>query len=138
MFRTPIVPRVSETDGAGHINNCFVPIWMEAGRREIFRILTPDLAFSGWRVALVNTNIDYTAQLYFAHDAEVLTWVDHMGTKSFRLYEEVHQTGRVCAQGTATYVYFNYATQSAEALPDAARTAFAPVSYTHLTLPTRS
>lgn len=124
MFRTPIVPRVSETDGAGHINNCFVPIWLEAGRREIFRILTPDLGFAGWRVALVNTNIDYTDQLFFAHDAEVLTWVDHIGTKSFRLYEEVHQTGRLCARGTATYVYFNYGTQQAEPVPEGARRAF--------------
>jgi acyl-CoA thioester hydrolase len=125
MFRTPIVPRVSETDGAGHINNCFVPIWLEAGRREIFRILTPDLNFANWRVALVNTNIDYTAQIYFTDEAEVLTWVDHIGSKSFRLYEEVHQTGRICARGTATYVYFNYQTQQAETVPDEARRAFA-------------
>jgi len=124
MFRTPIVPRVSETDGAGHINNCFVPIWLEAGRREIFRIITPDLGFAAWRVALVNTNIDYTAQLYFAHDATVLTWVDHIGNKSFRLYEEVHQTGRLCARGTATYVYFNYDTQEGEPIPASVRAAF--------------
>ena len=124
MFRTPIVPRVSETDGAGHINNCFVPIWLEAGRREIFRILTPDLSFADWRVALVNTNIDYTAQLFFAHDAEVLTWVDHIGTKSWRLYEEVRQTGRLCGRGTATYVCFNYQTQAAEPVPPHVRRAF--------------
>ncbi len=125
MLRTPIIPRVSETDGAGHINNCFVPIWLEAGRREIFRIITPDLGFTAWRVALVNTNIDYTAQLFFAHEAEVLTWVDHVGNKSFRLYEEVHQTGRLCARGTATYVYFNYDTQQGETIPGQVREAFA-------------
>jgi len=124
MFRTPIVPRVSETDGAGHINNCFVPIWLEAGRRGIFRILTPDLDFRNWRLALVNTNIDYTAQLYFAHEAEVLTWVDHVGTKSWRLYEEVHQTGRLCARGTATYVCFDYARQAAVPVPNQVRLAF--------------
>ena len=124
MFRTPIVPRTSETDGAGHINNCFVPVWFEAGRREIFRILTPNLDFENWRVILVNTNIDYTDQIYYAHEAEVLTWVEHIGGKSFRLYEEVHQTGRVCARGTATYVYFNYQAQQAETVPDEARKAF--------------
>ncbi len=124
MFRTPIVPRTSETDGAGHINNCFVPVWLEAGRREIFRIVTPDLDFANWRVALVNTNIDFTAQIFFAHEAEVLTWVDHIGTKSWRLYEEVHQTARLCARATATYVYFNYETQQSEAVPDRVRLAF--------------
>ena len=125
MFRTPIVPRVSETDGAGHINNCFVPIWLEAGRREIFRIITPDLSFGSWRVALVNNNIDYRAQIFFADEAVVLTWVDHVGNKSFRLYEEVHQTGRICASGTASYVYFNYDTQQGERVPDRVRAAFA-------------
>ena len=28
MFTTPIVPRVSETDGAGHINNTVTPVWL--------------------------------------------------------------------------------------------------------------
>ena len=123
MFETPIVPRVSETDGAGHINNVFVPVWFEAGRREIFRILTPDLAFEKWRVALVNVNIDYLAQIFFHEDACVRTWVERIGTKSFTLYEEIWQGKRLCAKGTATYVYFNYDSQSAEAVPDDRRRA---------------
>ena len=82
MFETAIIPRVSETDGAGHINNVFVPVWMEAGRRDIFRILTPDLNFDAWRIALVNTNIDYISQIYFQDDAVVRTWVDRVGAKN--------------------------------------------------------
>lgn len=117
MFVTPIVPRVSETDGAGHINNVFIPVWLEAGRREVFRILTPDLGFTDWRVALVNTNIDYLAQTYFQHEAQVRTWVERVGTKSFTLYEEVWQGERLTARATATYVYFNYALQRSEPLP---------------------
>ena len=58
MIETPIIPRVSETDGAGHINNTVIPIWFEGGRTEIFRLLTPDLQFRNWRVALVNMNVD--------------------------------------------------------------------------------
>ena len=63
MIRTEIIPRVSETDGAGHINNVFVPVWFEAGRREIFRVLTPDLSFANWRAVLVNMNVDYEDQI---------------------------------------------------------------------------
>ena len=74
MFKTAIVPRVSETDGAGHINNTVVPIWFEAGRREVFRILTPDLAFKHWRIALVNMNVDYLAQIFLDKTAQVCTW----------------------------------------------------------------
>lgn len=46
MFTTTITPRVSETDGVGHINNTTVPVWFEAGRHEIFKLFTPDLSFS--------------------------------------------------------------------------------------------
>ncbi len=118
MITTPVIPRVSETDGAGHVNNVFVPIWFEAGRREIFRILTPDLEFSRWRVALVNMNVDYEGQIYFQHNAEVRTWVERVGTKSFTVGEEVWQQGRRCARGTAVYVYFNYETQGSEPIPE--------------------
>lgn len=123
MFETPITPRVSETDAAGHINNAFVPVWFEAGRREIFRILTPDLSFRNWRVALVNMNVDYLDQIYFHETALVRIWVDRVGTKSFTLDEEVWQGERCCAKGTATYVYFNYSAGRAEPVPPDCRQA---------------
>ena len=123
MIETPIIPRVSETDGAGHINNTVIPIWFEGGRTEIFRVLTPDLDFKNWRVALVNMNIDYLAQTYFQDPAVVRTWVDKVGTKSFTLYEELWLGTRLCAKGTATYVYFNYDDQEAKPVPENVRAA---------------
>ena len=123
MIETPIIPRVSETDGAGHINNTVIPIWFEGGRTEIFRVLTPDLDFKNWRVALVNMNVDYLAQTYFQDPAVVRTWVDNVGTKSFTLYEELWQGARLCAKGTATYVYFNYDDQEAKPVPENVRVA---------------
>ena len=124
MFEPPIIPRVSETDGAGHINNIFVPVWFEAGRREIFEILTPTLEFSDWKVALVNMNVDYLAQLYFQHDAVVRTWIDRIGIKSFTVYEEIWQRDELCAKGTATYVYMNDAENRSEEIPAAAKAVF--------------
>ena len=123
MLTTMITPRVSETDGAGHVNNCFVPVWFEAGRREVFRTLTPDLDFRNWKVALVNMNVDFEAQIYFDRDAEVRTRVDRIGTRSFTLSEEVWQGDKRCARGTAVYVYFDYATQQSQAIPDDVRIA---------------
>jgi len=109
---------VSETDGAGHINNVFVPIWFEAGRREIFRILTPDLSFDRWRAVLVNMNVDYLDQIYFQQDAEVRTWIQSIGSKSFTVGEELWQEGRHCARGTAVYVNYNFETQTSEPLSE--------------------
>ena len=123
MIETPVIPRVSETDGAGHINNTVIPIWFEGGRTEIFRLLTPDLQFRNWRVALVNMNVDYLAQTYFQEEALVRTWVDKIGTKSFTLDEELWQSDCLCAKGTATYVYFDYDAQEAKPVPDDVRQA---------------
>ena len=125
MFRTAITPRVNETDGAGHINNTIAPQWFEAGRLEIFRILTPDLDFARWRAALVNVNIDYTAQIYFGHDCLVETWIERIGSKSFTVGERILQRGEVCAEGTATYVYFVYETNESAVIPEDIRAALA-------------
>ena len=122
MFTTPITPRVSETDGARHINNTVIPVWLEAGRHEVFRMFSPELSFDDWHVALVNTNVDYVAQIFWQHPVEVRTWVDHVGNKSFRLYEEIWQRDVLCVKGTVTYVHFDYRAQRSEPIPDAIRT----------------
>ena len=107
MIFTNIVPRVSETDGVGHINNVFVPIWFEAGRREIFRIFSPNLDFVNWKLALVKVTIEYLDQLYLAENVEIRTGIEKIGNSSFTIKEEIHQTDRLCAKGEAIYVNYN-------------------------------
>ena len=121
VIRTEIVPRVSETDGAGHINNVFIPIWFEAGRREVFRILNPDLGFNDWHGILVSIKVDYVEQIYYQHAVEVHTWIERLGNKSFTVGEEVWQNDRCCARGQAVYVYFDMKTQKSTAIPDDVR-----------------
>ncbi|PTX60781.1 acyl-CoA thioester hydrolase [Melghirimyces profundicolus] len=117
MFRTVIQPRVSETDGVGHINNTTVPVWFEAGREPIFKMFTPDLSFDRWKMVIVNMNVDYLDQLYYGKEVEVLTWVQKIGNTSLVLEEELHQEGRLCAKGTATYINFHLSTQKPEPIP---------------------
>ncbi len=124
MLTTIITPRVSETDGAGHINNTVVPAWFEAGRMEIFRLLTPDLKFESWKVALVNLNIDYLKQIYIGRDCTVETWIDKVGNKSFVVSEQVLQDSEICAKGKATYVYYDYARETSLSIPDEIRAVF--------------
>ena len=69
MFITKIQPRVSETDGAGHINNTTIPIWFEAGRDEIFKLFTPDFSFKNWKLVLANMNIDFITIFFIQHNA---------------------------------------------------------------------
>ena len=108
MIFTNIVPRVSETDGVGHINNVFVPIWFEAGRREIFRIFSPNLNFANWKLALVKVTVEYVDQLYLAENVEVRTGIEKIGTSSLAIKEEIYQTNRLCAKGQAIYVNYNF------------------------------
>ena len=114
MIFTNIVPRVSETDGVGHINNVFVPIWFEAGRREIFRIFSPNLDFINWKLALVKVMVEYVDQLYLAENVEIRTGIEKVGNSSFNIKEEIYQTDRLCAKGEAIYVNYNFKEKKSE------------------------
>ncbi|MFD2682230.1 acyl-CoA thioesterase [Bacillus seohaeanensis] len=117
MYKKIIDPRVSETDGVGHINNTTVPIWFEAGRNEIFKLFTPDSSFQHWKMIILNMNVDYVKQIYFGKNVEIHTWVKKIGNTSLELYEEILQEGEVCAKGTVVYVNFNLNTQKTEPIP---------------------
>ena len=117
MYRSKIEPRVSETDGVGHINNTTVPIWFEAGRNQLFKLFTPDSSFENWKMIILNMSVDYVDQIYFGRDVEIKTWVKRIGNSSLELYEEIYQENRLCAKGSAVYVNFNLQAQKSEPIP---------------------
>ena len=129
MIFTNIVPRVSETDGVGHINNVFVPIWFEDGRREIFRIFSPILHFINWKLALVKVTVEYVDQLYLAEEVEIRTGIEKIGNSSFTIKEEIHQTNRLCAKGEAIYVNYNFKEKRSEAISDEIRDKLQSVKF---------
>ncbi|MFC3886053.1 acyl-CoA thioesterase [Bacillus songklensis] len=118
MFQTKIEPRVSETDGVGHINNTTIPIWFEAGRNEIFKLFTPDHSFNNWKMIILKMNVEYVSQIFFGKTVDVYTWVKRIGTSSLELYEEIHQDNILCAKGNVTYVNYNIKLQKSEPIPD--------------------
>ena len=129
MIFTKIVPRVSETDGVGHINNVFVPIWFEAGRREIFRIFSPKLDFINWKLALVKVTVEYVDQLYLAEDVDIKTGIGKIGTSSFTIKEEIHQTNRICAKGEAIYVNYNFRDKKSEPISNEIRNRLETIKF---------
>ncbi|MBB6453727.1 acyl-CoA thioester hydrolase [Salirhabdus euzebyi] len=118
MYKTVIDPRVSETDGVGHINNTTIPVWFEAGRNEIFKLFTPDSSFENWRMIILNMNVDYVSQIYFGTHVTVHTWVKKIGNSSLQLYEEIRQNDQLCAKGTVTYVNYNVKEKKSELIPN--------------------
>ena len=129
MIFTKIVPRVSETDGVGHINNVFVPIWFEAGRREIFRIFSPRLDFINWKLALVKVTVEYVDQLYLAEDVDIKTGIEKIGTSSFTIKEEIHQTNRICAKVEAIYVNYNFRDKKSEPISNEIRNRLESIKF---------
>lgn len=121
IFKKTIDPRVSETDGAGHINNTTIPVWFESGRDEIFRLFTPSLSFSDWKCVIIKMNVEYISQIFYGTPITVLTWIQKIGNSSFEVYEEIHQEDKLCVKGSATYVNFNFKTQKSEAIPEDVR-----------------
>lgn len=121
MYETIIEPRVSETDGVGHINNTTIPIWFEAGRNPIFKLFTPDDSFENWRMIILNMRVEYVSQTYFGTPVKVCTWVKKIGNTSLQLYEELWQSDRLCAKGDVTYVNYNVKNEQSEPIPDGIR-----------------
>ncbi|WP_449355412.1 acyl-CoA thioesterase [Virgibacillus natechei] len=123
MYTKIIEPRVSETDGVGHIYNTTLPIWLEAARNPIFKLFTPDDSFQNWKMIILNINVDYVSQVYFGKEAIVYTWVKKIGTSSLELYEEIHQNGSLCARCKAIYVNYNMEEQKSKPIPKSIREA---------------
>ena len=121
MYKTILTPRVSETDGVGHINNTTLPVWFEAARNPLFDLFTPDHDFAKWKMVIVKTVLEFTGQIYFGKDVEVNVWVKKIGNSSLELYEELYQEGNLCARNTAVYVNYDLGSQKSEKIPEAIR-----------------
>lgn len=121
MYRTVLSPRVSETDGVGHINNTTLPVWFEAARNPLFALFTPDHDFNHWKMVIVKTTLEFTSQIYFGHDVEIKVWIRKIGNSSLELYEELHQNSILCAKNTAVYVNYDLQRQQSEKIPDEIR-----------------
>lgn len=117
MFKTIIEPRVSETDGVGHINNTTIPVWFEAGRNPLFKLFMPDSSFENWKMIILKMNVEYLNQTYYGTPVTVQCWITKIGNSSLQLYEELWQEGSLCAKGTATYVNYNVKEKKAEPIP---------------------
>lgn len=104
MYTTVITPRVSETDGVGHINNTVLPAWFEAGRAELFRLFNPTDSFEDWPMIVKTYTVTFDREIRYGADVTVECAVSRIGGTSIRLAERIVQDGTVCATGEVVYV----------------------------------
>ncbi len=129
MFTESLMPRFSDTDALGHINNTKVPVWFEGAREPIFRLFTPDLDPKNWHLIIAKVEINYHGQLFFGQPIEIRTYIGRIGGASFDVYQELWQHGEKCVSGTAAMVHFDYESQSSKKIPDDIRTEFSKHLY---------
>lgn len=118
MFTEIIIPRFSETDALGHINNTVFAVWFESARQGVFRIFTPDLDVKQWALIIASIQINYHAQTHYHSQVEIRSWISRIGQRSFEVQQEAWQDGKLCASGKTAMVKFDYAQQQAAALTE--------------------
>jgi acyl-CoA thioester hydrolase len=125
MFTLTITPRFYETDAFGHINNTVISGWFESAREPIFRIFSPDLDIGNMSLILARVEIDFVAQTHYGKPVELRTGIERIGHSSFVVAQEAWQDGQCVARGKAVQVYFDFASQKSDVLPEQIRAQLA-------------
>ena len=121
MFTTTITPKFGDTDALRHINNNTLTEWFELARNPIFGFFNPTYNLDKWNLILVHLDLDFLSQIYYGKDVEVRTWISRIGRSSFEVYQEAWQNEIVCVKGKTVIVYFDFAAQKSEPIPDSVR-----------------
>ena len=120
MFSITITPRFGDVDGLGHINNIVPAMWFETARTSLIRIFDPELAISKKTFPLIvaRTEYDFTGQLYIRSEVQIKSWISRIGTKSFTVYQEAWQEGRLGVKGSTVLVHFDFNTMQSTPIPE--------------------
>jgi len=110
MITETITPALYDTDALGHINNCTLARWFEQARNPIFKIFMPEnfSELSNWNLIMARTEYNFTAEIFLDAPVEVRSWIEKVGNSSFTTYHELWQTNRLCANGAATMVHYDF------------------------------
>jgi acyl-CoA thioester hydrolase len=120
MFTITVTPRFGDMDIFGHVNNTVPVLWFELARNPLFKIFDSQLKLSRETFPLImaHTDYDYLDQIYFQYEVEIRTWISRIGNKSFTMYHEAWQEGRLCVKCNAVIVYYDYKAEAATPIPD--------------------
>jgi len=80
----------------------------------------PSLKFKRETFPLIiaHTDFDFKSQMYFQYEVEVKAWISRIGTKSFTVYHEAWQQGKLGVKGSAVIVYYDFNIERSAPIPD--------------------
>ncbi|TQF72290.1 acyl-CoA thioesterase [Pseudoalteromonas luteoviolacea] len=116
MLAEKIMPRFSETDVLGHINNTVLPVWFEAARAPIFKIFTPDLNPHNWKLIVAKVEVTFKGELFYGQEVQIKTAIEKIGNSSFVILQQAWQHNECCAEGRTVMVRYDFETKSSQAL----------------------
>jgi len=116
MFTEKVMPRFSETDALGHINNTVLPVWFEAARVPIFKFFTPDLNPHNWKLIIAKVEVSFVGELFYAHEVAINTSIEQIGNSSFVIRQEAWQQDKCCAIGKTVMVRYDFASKTKQPL----------------------
>ncbi|MDR3334648.1 MAG: acyl-CoA thioesterase [Treponema sp.] len=118
MFTITVTPRFGDADGLGHINNTVLAVWFELARNPVFRIFAPDLSYQDWPLIMAHSDYDFLGELFLQYDVEIRTFISRIGTKSFTIYHEARQQGRLCVTGSTVIVHYDFQVKQSTPIPE--------------------
>lgn len=118
MLSEKLMPRFSETDVLGHINNTALPVWFEAARVPIFKIFTPDLDPKQWKLIVAKVEVTFKGELFYGQEVEIKTAIERIGSSSFVILQQAWQHGECCAEGKTVMVRYDFANKSSQPLSE--------------------
>ena len=116
MFTEKVMPRFSETDALGHINNTVLPVWFEAARVPIFKFFAPDLNPHNWKLIIAKVEVSFVGELFYAHEVTINTSIEQIGNSSFVIRQEAWQQDKCCAIGKTVMVRYDFASKTKQML----------------------
>jgi acyl-CoA thioester hydrolase len=116
MFTEKVMPRFSETDALGHINNTVLPVWFEAARVPIFKFFSPDLNPHNWKLIIAKVEVSFVGELFYAHEVTINTSIEQIGNSSFVIRQEAWQQDKCCAIGKTVMVRYDFVSKTKQPL----------------------
>ncbi|MBR3725375.1 MAG: acyl-CoA thioesterase [Bacteroidales bacterium] len=120
MHTTPIQLRFNDIDQMGHVNNAVIMEFFDLGKSEYFTAIGLPPEEGDFTVMVVRVEVDFLRQIRYHDRIQVTTSVDHFGTKSLAVKQQVVdvETGESCANCRTVMSGYSRTTQKSAVIPD--------------------
>ena len=116
----PIQLRFNDIDQMGHVNNAVIMEFFDLGKSEYFTAIGLPPEDGDFTVMVVHVEVDFQNQIRFRDKVHVVTHVDHFGTKSLSVKQQVvnSDTGTVCATCRTVMAGYCRSTHTSAVIPN--------------------